>query len=155
MLTPATKICSSLFRFHEPFLQWSSIRFISSYQTLEESVRTAVEAKKYQQIPDLLIAQKSLAKTQTHSHSSPPSPSIWEPKSLMKSCNLLSLSDPVTAVMLPILSFSPTPSKALIPFPLLLPLFNELYVLAASLSPKLSFFFPMHGFIDDTNLSLS
>lgn len=58
MLTPATKICSSLFRFHEPFLQWSSIRFISSYQTLEESVRTAVEAKKYQQIPDLLIASK-------------------------------------------------------------------------------------------------
>ncbi|KAE9457728.1 hypothetical protein C3L33_10390, partial [Rhododendron williamsianum] len=58
MVTSVTKICSSLFRFREPFLQYCSIRFISSIQTLEESVRAAVEAKKYQQIPDLLVASK-------------------------------------------------------------------------------------------------
>ncbi|KAL6989541.1 hypothetical protein U1Q18_015292 [Sarracenia purpurea var. burkii] len=58
MAISVIKIRLSLLRFHDPFPRLSSIRLISSVQTLEESVRTAVESKTYQQIPGLLIASK-------------------------------------------------------------------------------------------------
>ncbi|PSS16449.1 Pentatricopeptide repeat-containing protein [Actinidia chinensis var. chinensis] len=58
MSTSLTKISVSLFCFPDHFRRFPSTRLISSFQTLEESVRAAVEAKTYQQIPELIIASK-------------------------------------------------------------------------------------------------
>ncbi|CAL5342695.1 unnamed protein product [Camellia sinensis] len=58
MSMPVSKIGASLYHFRNSFFQFSSIRLITSLHTLEESVRAAVEAKTYQEIPELLIASK-------------------------------------------------------------------------------------------------
>ncbi|CBI21940.3 hypothetical protein VitviT2T_017608 [Vitis vinifera] len=56
MAIGATKLCRSLFHFHYSLRQISSIHSITSSQTLEESIKAAVESKTYQKIPDLLIS---------------------------------------------------------------------------------------------------
>lgn len=101
------------------------------------------------------LPQKRLAKTQIHSCSSPPSLSTTGSKSLMKFYNHLSRSDLVLALNLPMLTCFHTAFKALIPFLLHLPFFNGLYALAAFLSPKLTFFFQLHGLSKGDNLNLS
>ncbi|XAR49568.1 hypothetical protein NMG60_11032816 [Bertholletia excelsa] len=58
MMTSVTKFSGSHYHFHGLFLPFSVIRLISSSTSLEEAVRAAVEAKAYQQIPELLNASK-------------------------------------------------------------------------------------------------
>lgn len=54
MMIGAIKSCRSLVNFRPCLLQFSSLRSMSSLRTLEETVRAAVDAKDYQQIPELL-----------------------------------------------------------------------------------------------------
>lgn len=54
----AIKSCRSLVNFRPCLFQFSSLRSISSLRMLEETVRAAVEAKDYQQIPELLGSSK-------------------------------------------------------------------------------------------------
>ncbi|CAK9176586.1 unnamed protein product [Ilex paraguariensis] len=57
----ATKFCTSLRPFHCLFLHSSYIHSFCSSQTLEESIKAAVEAKFYRHVPDLLIAVRESA----------------------------------------------------------------------------------------------
>ncbi|KAJ4729704.1 Pentatricopeptide repeat-containing protein [Melia azedarach] len=58
MVIGALKGFRSLVNFRPCLLQFSSLPSISSSQTLEETIKAAVEAKDYQQIPELLISSK-------------------------------------------------------------------------------------------------
>ena len=102
MSTSVIKISVSLFCFHDRFRRFSSTRLISSFQTLEESVRAAVEAKTYQQIPEFMIASKESCINPNPFSSSPLSLNNSEFKSLMKFYNLLYLSDSILTLKLPI-----------------------------------------------------
>ncbi|XP_059663220.1 pentatricopeptide repeat-containing protein At1g06270 [Cornus florida] len=58
MLIASKKLIGFICPFYYSFPQFLSIHSISPSQTLEDSIRAAVEAKTYQQIPDLLGASK-------------------------------------------------------------------------------------------------
>ncbi|XWS24598.1 hypothetical protein CRYUN_Cryun28dG0116900 [Craigia yunnanensis] len=55
MATRPTKLCRSLFNFYPCLLHSSVIHSISSLHSVEETVKAAVVAKTYKQLPDILI----------------------------------------------------------------------------------------------------
>ena len=59
MMVGAAKICRFLLHFHDCHFRFPSIHPFSSQQRLEESVKAAVEAKTYQQIPDLVSSKEA------------------------------------------------------------------------------------------------
>ncbi|XVF73869.1 hypothetical protein PTKIN_Ptkin13bG0016100 [Pterospermum kingtungense] len=56
MATRPTKLCASLFNLYPCLFQSSLVHSTSSLQSVEETVKDAVVAKTYKQLPDILIA---------------------------------------------------------------------------------------------------
>ncbi|KAI5661798.1 hypothetical protein M9H77_21121 [Catharanthus roseus] len=66
MVSAGVKFCSSLSAFSYRFLQFSSIPWISTSKSVVETIRAAVESKRYEQIPELLTSLK-----ESHQNSKP------------------------------------------------------------------------------------
>ncbi|XP_022718340.1 pentatricopeptide repeat-containing protein At1g06270 [Durio zibethinus] len=56
MATVPTKLCRSLFNLYPRFCHPAIVHSISSFHSVDETVKAAVEAKTYTQLPDILIA---------------------------------------------------------------------------------------------------